>query len=297
MTKEGSFLEDEQTIQRAVEWIEENLDKEIQLTDVANFSGYSKYHFHRLFQSVLNMTVDQYIRTRRLAAAAVLLLHSNERIIDIAFHALFNSQEAFSRAFKKAYHLSPGEYRRIMRSIILIKEECFMQEIKGWFLSGSHPQNYRMGIDRQIVHIGKASGFLHSEFVTGADEFATMMQQFKADQFIGKRVKLSCFIKCEEVQQFAGAWMRVDNQIGDVLQFDNMSNRPISGTMDWNFYSLVLDVPANSSVISFGVLLQGKGKLWVNQFHFEEVAETTATTNLELVPKLLDEPVNLSFEE
>ncbi|MCG7343752.1 AraC family transcriptional regulator [Sporosarcina sp. ACRSL] len=291
-------MEDEQIIQRTVEWIEENLHEDIQLADVASFTGYSKFHFHRIFQSVLNMSVDQYIRSRRLAASAVLLIHSDERIIDIAINALFSSQEAFSRAFKKIYHLAPGEYRRIMRSVTFKQEEeFFMLEMKGWLLSGSHPHHFRMGIDRHVVHTGRASGYIRSEFVTGHEEFATMMQQFKADNYIGKRIKLSCFLKCEDVEQFAGAWMRIDNQLGDVLQFDNMSNRPLQGTLDWNYYSLVLDVPPESKTISFGVLLQGKGKLWANQFQFEEAPENISTTNLEIMPELLDEPVNLSFEE
>ena len=202
-------MEDEQIIQRTVEWIEENLHREIQLADVASYSGYSKFHFHRMFQSVLHMSVDQYVRTRRLAGSAVLLIHSEERILDIALNALFSSQEAFSRAFKKTYHLAPGEYRRIMRSVTFKQEEELkMQDMKGWFLSGSHPHNFRMGTDRQVVHTGQASGYLQSEFVTGIDEFATIMQQFKADKYVGKRIKLSCFLKCEDVEQFAGAWMR-----------------------------------------------------------------------------------------
>lgn len=290
-------MKDEWVIQRVVEWIEENLQRDIQLSDVAEFAGYSKYHFHRMFQSTLNMSVDQYIRSRRLATAAVVLIHSDTRILDIAIHAFFNSQEAFSRAFKGAYRLAPGEYRRTMRNIIhKQEEEVMLQEIKGWFLSGSHPHLYKMGIDRQVVHTGNTSGYLHSQFVTEDDEFATMMQQFKADKFLGKRVKLSCFIKSEEVDQFAGAWMRIDDQLGDTLQFDNMGNRPIKGTLDWNYYSIVLDVSERSKTISFGVLLQGRGKVWVNQFQFEEVPETVPTTNLEVLPMLLDEPVNLSFD-
>ncbi|WP_243458052.1 helix-turn-helix domain-containing protein [Sporosarcina sp. Te-1] len=286
------------TVQRTVEWIEENLHLDIQLEDAANFAGYSRFHFHRIFQSILNMSVDQYVRTRRLAAAAVLLIHTDERIIDIALLSLFNSQEAFSRSFKSTYHLPPGEYRRVMRSIISKQEEeLFMREMKGWFLSGSHPDHYRMGIDRQVIHTRNASGYLESVFVAEPDEFATVMQQFKADKHLGKRLKLSCFLKCEDVTQFAGAWMRIDNQAGDVLQFDNMSNRPLKGNIDWNYYSLILKVPEESKVISFGILLQGKGKLWVNHFQFEEVSSTCSTTNLELVPELLDEPVNLSFEE
>ena len=119
-------------------------------------------------------------------------------------------------------------------------------------------------------------------------------QQFKADKYVGKRIKLSCFLKCDDVEQFAGAWMRVDNQLGDALYFDNTA---IAWTLDWNYYSLVLDVPPERNLSRFGVLLQGKGKLWVNQFHFEEAPETSST-NLEVMPaKLMDEPVNLSFEE
>lgn len=123
------------------------------------------------------------------------------------------------------------------------------------------------------------------------------MQQFKADKFIGKRMRLSCFLKTKDVDTFSGMWMRVDNAFDDVLQFDNMSNRPIKGTTQWNRYTIVLDVPSESSVISFGVILTGQGIIWADQFRFEEVDKNVATTNLEIQTELLDEPVNLSFEE
>lgn len=289
----------ERVIQQSLEWIESNLHRKIYSEDVAFASHFSKFHFHRIFQSTLHMSVDDYIRMRRLAFASAQLIHSDERIIDIALSIQFHSQEAFSRTFKKVYRLSPGEYRKMMR-IILWKEEEEMQmesPIKGWFLSGSHPYNYRMGVDRTIVHEGKASGYLTSETVQEQDEFATMMQQFKAEKFKGKRMKLSCFIKSEKVEKFAGAWMRVDNQSGDVLQFDNMSNRPIVGTREWNYYTIVLDIPTDGASISFGVLLQGVGKVWIDGFSFEEVDQNMPTTNIECIPEMLDEPVNLSFEE
>ncbi|MFJ7934884.1 helix-turn-helix transcriptional regulator [Sporosarcina sp. NPDC096371] len=289
----------EDTIQGSLEWIERNLNRAIYLEDVAIAANFSKFHFHRIFQSALGKSVDDYIRMRRLTISAVQLIHSDERIIDIALHVQFNSQEAFSRSFKKMYGLSPGEYRKTMRILIAKKEEEVQMTtaIKGWFLSGSHPNHYQMGIDHTIVHGGKASGYLQSNTVFDENEFATMMQQFKADQFRGTRIKLSCFVKSEGVRGFAGMWMRVDNQAGDVLQFDNMSNRPIVGTSDWNFYSIVLDIPKEGTIISFGMLLQGEGKVWMDQFSFDEVDERVLTTNLEVVPELLDEPINLSFED
>ncbi len=286
-------------IQSSLEWIERNLHRKIYLEDVANASNFSKFHFHRIFQGTINMSVDDYIRMRRLTVASVKLIHSDERIIDIALDVQFNSQEAFSRSFKKVYGLSPGEYRKTMRLMTFKKGEIVQMEtsIKGWLLSGSHPFNYKMGVDHKVVHDGRVSGYLKSETVLENDEFATMMQQFKADSFKGKRMKLSCFVKSESVNGFAGVWMRVDNQVGDVLQFDNMSNRPIVGTLDWNYYSIVLDISKESASISFGVLLQGVGEVWMDRFSFEEVDESVPTTNIEFFPEMLDGPVNLSFED
>lgn len=65
--------------------------------------------------------------------------------------------------------------------------------------------------------------------------------------------------------------MGVEDIKGNMLQFDNMSNRPIKGSTNWNCYSIVLDAPQKSAVISFGIVLIGQGIVWVNQFVFEEV--------------------------
>lgn len=196
------------------------------------------------------------------------------------------------------YNLPPGRYRTLMRKMISEQEEDIMEEkIKGWFLSGGNPFLYEMGIDQKIVHQGKASGYLKSKTVQDSGEFATMMQEFRADRYKGKRVKLSGFIKTENVQSFCGLWMRVDSSLEDVLQFDNMSNRPIIGTNNWNQYSIVLDIPDNSATISFGVMLMGKGHVWMDGLTFEEVDESVPTTNVDIKHVLHDKPINLSFEE
>lgn len=268
------------------------------MDDIAGQVGFSKFHFHRIFQAAVGISITEYIRIRRLANASATLLYTNERIIDIAFYYHFESQEAFTRAFKKYYHLPPGQYRRLMSDMLKNKEESYMEtQVKGWFLSGSDPFSYEMGTDHEVVHQGKASGYLKSKTVLDSTNFATMMQQFKAEKFIGKRIRLSCFLKTKDVEAFSSVWMRVDNAFGDVLQFDNMSNRPIEGDTNWNRYSIVLDVPTDSSIISFGIILSGQGHVWADQFTFEEVDKNVETTNLEMQSELLDEPMNLSFEE
>ncbi|KKE77923.1 AraC family transcriptional regulator [Bacilli bacterium] len=288
----------EEIINKTINYIEEHLHESLTMDDIAEQAGFSKFHFHRIFRTAVGMSITEYVRMRRLANASTALLYTNKRILDIAFYYHFESQEAFTRAFKKYYHLPPGQYRRLMSGMLKNKEESYMEkQVKGWFLSGSDPFNYEMGIDHEVVHQGKASGYIKSKTVFDSTNFATMMQQFKADKYIGKRVRLSCFLKTKDVESFTSMWMRVDNAFDDVLQFDNMSNRPIKGDTNWNRYSIVLDVPSGSSTISFGIILSGRGHVWVDQFTFEEVGKDVETTNLEIQSELLDEPLNLSFEE
>ncbi|WP_313804322.1 AraC family transcriptional regulator [Cytobacillus sp.] len=287
-------------IQKSIEYIEKNLHEELSLENVAQFAGFSKYHYHRIFLKEVGVTASEYIRYRRIAKSANMLLYTDEKIIDIALYYRFETQESFTRSFKKFYHLPPRHYRKLMSKLTLQKEEIRLkneQLLKGWKLSGSHPFNYQMGIDRETFHKGRASGFLKSVTVHSQGEFATMMQEFKAEKYLGKRLKLSGFIKSRDVDGFCGFWMRVDDSLGDVLQFDNMGDRPIVGSNEWNYYHIVLDVPENSAVIAFGVLLSGNGQVWIDELKFEEVDQQTPTTNIDFSAELLDEPVNLSFEE
>lgn len=291
-------MEYEWIIQKTINWIESNLHEQITAEIIEEISGFSKYHFHRVFQTSVGLSVSEYIRIRRLANAASALMNTDERILDIALYYHFESQESFTRAFKKLYGFPPGQYRKVMDMMRRRKEEVKVEEkIKGWFLSGSHPYNYEIGIDRKNVHQGNTSGYLKSKTVQAVDEFATMMQQFKATDFKGKRIRLSGYVKTNNVKQFSGLWMRIENASEDSLQFDNMSDRPIIGTNNWNRYSIVLDVPENSAVISFGVLLSGEGEVWLDGLNFEIVDDNTPTTNINFEDNLLEAPTNLSFEE
>ncbi|MCM3715383.1 AraC family transcriptional regulator [Alkalihalobacillus oceani] len=259
-------------------------------------------HFHRIFQQALGYTISDYIRFRRLAQAASLLIQSDRKILELAFDFQFESQEAFTRAFKKVYRLPPGKYRKLMTPLLRQKEETTMTQakqepIKGWFLSGSTPYSYEMGIDHKVYHHGRSAGYLKSLARQEVSGFATMMQEFRADAYRGKRLKLSGFLKTENVERFSGLWMRVDDASSDILQFDNMSNRPLKDSQNWNHYAIVLDIPDTSAVISFGVLLEGKGCIWVDSLKFDVVSSQVPTTNLDFAESLPDQPVNLSFEE
>ena len=192
-------------IQKTIEYIENSLQDELSLENIARFAGFSKFHYHRIFHKEVGVTVSEYIRYRRIANAANMLLYTDEKIIDIALYYRFETQESFTRSFKKYYDLPPGQYRKLVSKLTLQKEEMTMkneQLLKGWNLSGSHPFNYQMGIDRETFHKGQASGFLKSVTAESKEEFATMMQQFKAENYLCKRMKLSGFLKSKGVDDF-----------------------------------------------------------------------------------------------
>ena len=286
-------------IKKAMNYIENNLNEGIRLEEAAAFAGFSKYHFQRVFKRETGLNLYEYIQKRRLAEASSLLLNSNIRILDIAVYLCFESQEAFTRAFKKVYGLPPGQYRKVLKNLtnggMNMKKNT---EIKHWLITGTAPDKYKTGIDRTVFHTGTASAFIQSEeeeFVP--DEYATIMQQFRAERFLGKRVRFSAFVKALEVEGWSGLWLRLDGKFSVTLKLDNMQNRPIKGTINWNLYSCVLDVPEETELINIGILLTGKGRVWLDDVSFQEVDRTVPVTDFEIQKEYPDYPENLTFEE
>ncbi|MCB9586459.1 MAG: effector binding domain-containing protein [Polyangiaceae bacterium] len=111
-----------QRVRRAVDFIESNLDQELDLADVAAHAGISRWHFQRMFKALTKETLKSYIRQRRLALALDKLLTTQERILDISISAGYESQEAFTRAFKQAFDHTPHEFRRIGSKNLFLKK-------------------------------------------------------------------------------------------------------------------------------------------------------------------------------
>lgn len=169
----------------------------------------------------------------------------------------------------------------------------------GWFKSGSLPKSYDMGIDIGAGEDGKNAATIKS-IDKAIDGFGTLMQTCRPDKFVGKRVKLIASIKTASAVDGAYLWFRVDQcKAEEPLSFDNMYDRPISGTTDWHRYEIVLDVPNNASLLAYGVMLQSTGQVWFDNITFEIVDDTIPTTgsiNGKKSP-MKTEPVNLDFEK
>ncbi len=166
----------------------------------------------------------------------------------------------------------------------------------GWIRAGSHPSAYEMGVDAQAMRGGKPSAFIKGKSARPPG-FGTLMQTIDAQDYRGKRVRLSGWVKAADIASWAGLWMRVDGPRPDKeppLAFDNMQDRAIKGTQDWRSYDVVLDVAPEATAIAFGILLEGSGEAWLNDVHFDLVGPEVAVTsrNARVLPR---EPVNLDF--
>ncbi|MBV1861447.1 MAG: AraC family transcriptional regulator [Nannocystaceae bacterium] len=115
-------------VQEGVDHIEEHLDDDLSLAAVAAHAGLSQWHFQRIFRGLTGETLKAYIRSRRMARALHRLLSTDLRVLDIALAARFESQEAFSRAFKRSFSMTPTQYRELGRKNLFPRKVQFDRE-------------------------------------------------------------------------------------------------------------------------------------------------------------------------
>ncbi|HTB48471.1 MAG TPA: hypothetical protein VK712_00105 [Verrucomicrobiae bacterium] len=142
---------------------------------------------------------------------------------------------------------------------------------KGWFISGDNPDCYEVGTDKAVVYSKAPSGFIKSKR-KNFKGFGTLMQQTNIEDYIGKKLELTAVIKTGDVKQWAGLWARLDDDNMKCLWFDNMQDRPLKGATNWKQVHITMDVPIESSVLNFGVLLVGPGNVWMNDFNLYELS-------------------------
>lgn len=99
-------------VKDVLSYIEENLQEELSLDSIAGKLNYNKCYMNRLFAKSVGCTIYQYIRSRRLTEAAQQLAETEIPIVEIAQEAHYDSQQAFTQAFRQLYLISPQAYRQ-----------------------------------------------------------------------------------------------------------------------------------------------------------------------------------------
>jgi hypothetical protein len=165
---------------------------------------------------------------------------------------------------------------------------------KGWTWGGDAPQKYEMGIDPEVTYQGRACVTIKA--LPDPLDFGALVQTFKAEPYRGRRLRFSAMVRAEAVEQMAALWMRVGAADDRMLAFDNMRNRPITGSSDWSEYAVVLDVAAEAETVGFGVFLSLGGQVWMADVRLEPVDLSVSTTD-QLGEVLHETPANLDFSE
>ena len=100
-----------QFFNETINYIESVLDSEIDEDKIARLSTYSYPMFSRLFSILTGTTLSEYLRSRRLTEAAIILRDTDEKIIDIAMKYGYESSDSFGTAFKNFHGFTPSEVR------------------------------------------------------------------------------------------------------------------------------------------------------------------------------------------
>lgn len=98
------------SMNKAVEYIEDNITEKLDIEKVAKIALSSPFHFQRMYHVITGVTIAEYVRRRRLTLAAQDII-SGEKIINVAYKYGYETPEAFTKAFRRMYGMSPSAAR------------------------------------------------------------------------------------------------------------------------------------------------------------------------------------------
>jgi AraC family transcriptional regulator len=99
-------------MRRVLDYIDQNLEEEFTVSDLARMANLSVFHFARVFANTMGMPPQRYVSQRRLESAKKMIGTGRLPLSEIAFRSGFSSQASFTRAFRRATNMTPGEFRQ-----------------------------------------------------------------------------------------------------------------------------------------------------------------------------------------
>lgn len=150
----------------------------------------------------------------------------------------------------------------------------------GWEPLGWKGEAYEVRLDRGSGRGGTDCLLVraHPEAQPAEKSFAGAGQTVPADPYRGRRLRLSAWVRTEEVTGWAGLLLRIDGPGREILAVDNMRDRPIRGTSGWNRHEAILDVPEEAELVVFGIFLRKHGTVRADDFQLELVGPRMEVT-------------------
>ncbi len=144
-------------LQRAIDYIEENLTEAIDYEKVAAQSFSSSYHFQRMFSILCGFTIGEYIRNRRLSLAGAELATRDVRVIDVALKYGYESPDSFAKAFQKFHGILPSQARNNGRML-----KSYSRLVLKFSLEGGCIMSYRIEDKNDLTITGYTQRFTGS---------------------------------------------------------------------------------------------------------------------------------------
>lgn len=176
------------SIQRAIEYMEENLLEKISYEDAARHVYMSNYHFHKLFSMLAGISANEYIRNRRLSMAGQELIMSGKKVIDIALKYGYESPESFTKAFSRFHGVTPNVAKRSG-----VQLQFFNRLVIKIILEGGTVMEYRIEERERFQLLAKVQTFrnesISEEGNTELPDFWKQCGQSGVFDVLGKHAK------------------------------------------------------------------------------------------------------------
>jgi AraC family transcriptional regulator len=124
---------------RAMQYIEDNLTQEINPQELSRIACCSEHHFRRMFSFLSGIGLSEYIRRRKLTVAAAMLQTEGATVIDVALQLGYGSPDAFAKAFQTFHGVTPSQVKKGGALITAFPQMTFRLTIQGGI-----PMNYRI---------------------------------------------------------------------------------------------------------------------------------------------------------
>lgn len=162
-------------LNRALQYIEDHLEEDIDVREAARLAQCSDYHFSRMFSFLAGISLSEYIRRRRLTLAAFELQAGDLRIVDVAVKYGYTSADAFSRAFQVLHGITPSSVRSHAPSLVAYPRMTFQLTIQG-----GNAMNYRI-VEKEAFSIAGFMKRVPIQFEGVNPEIASMWKSLTSE--------------------------------------------------------------------------------------------------------------------
>ena len=171
-----------QGIQRAIDYVEENITKDIDFEEAAKRAYSSPFHFQRIFSILCGLSLGDYIRMRRLSLAGEELSRGSVKIIDIALKYGYDTPESFSRAFTRFHGIAPSEAKHSGNVKIFTPLSVKLS------LTGGSKMDYRIERRDAFKVVCRRKQVEKPQYASAARDITAMWQEFGADGTLDKLI-------------------------------------------------------------------------------------------------------------